>query len=157
MPAPLFWLLFFVAAAWGQFWLPGLDILAAGIIVALQEEGPTSALWLAGFAVLLQEGAGSLAFGSAVLIYASMLVLYALGRWLFEGRNLLFIVLLGAGTAVVRLLLIVTMARLQGGMVLWDKLLTQSLWQIFAFPVIWFAVSLLHKHFVRHRHDPTFG
>lgn len=75
---------------------PGLDVLVVGLIILLQEKDYRAMLWLLPLFCLLQEGIGTRPFGSALVWYASVIMLFNTGRWLFEARNFLFIFLLSA-------------------------------------------------------------
>ena len=91
------WWLFFMAAAIGlQDLTPGLDALAVGIIILLQERDYKNMLWLLPLFVLLQEGMGTRVFGGVIVWYAAIIVLFKLGRWLFEVENFIFIFLLSS-------------------------------------------------------------
>ena len=91
------WGLFFMAAAIGlQALTPGLDALAVGIIILLQERDYKNMLWLLPLFVLLQEGMGTRVFGGVIVWYAAIIVLFKLGRWLFEVENFIFIFLLSS-------------------------------------------------------------
>ncbi|WP_297826511.1 hypothetical protein [uncultured Desulfovibrio sp.] len=91
------WWLFFMAAAIGlQALTPGLDALAVGIIILLQERDYKNMLWLLPLFVLLQEGMGTRVFGGVIVWYAAIIVLFKLGRWLFEVENFIFIFLLSS-------------------------------------------------------------
>lgn len=75
---------------------PGLDVLAVGIIILLQERDYKNMLWLLPLFVLLQEGMGTRVFGGVIVWYAAIMVLFRLGRWLFEVENFVFIFLLSS-------------------------------------------------------------
>ncbi|MCD7985146.1 MAG: hypothetical protein LUG19_12980 [Desulfovibrio sp.] len=91
------WWFFFIAAAIClQALAPGLDVLAVGIIILLQERDYKNMLWLLPLFVLLQEGMGTRVFGGVIVWYAAVIALFKLGRWLFEVENFIFIFLLSS-------------------------------------------------------------
>lgn len=90
------WLFFMAAAICLQALAPGLDVLAVGIIILLQERDYKNMLWLLPLFVLLQEGMGTRVFGGVIVWYAAIMVLFRLGRWLFEVENFVFIFLLSS-------------------------------------------------------------
>lgn len=92
----VFWLCFVAIAICIQALAPGLDVLVTGIIILLQEKDWRGLLWLLPLCVLLQEGAGTRPFGSAIIWYTATIVIFRLGRWLFETDNFLFIFILSA-------------------------------------------------------------
>lgn len=90
------WLCFMVLAICAQALVPGVDVLVVGLIILLQEKDWRGMLWLLPLFVLLQEGMGTRPFGSIIVWYAATVVIFKLGRWLFETENFLFIFLLSA-------------------------------------------------------------
>lgn len=137
----IWWLLFIFCGIWAQSFLRGVDVLMVGLVVSLQEDRLPQTLWLLGALVLIQEGAGSLTFGSSLLWYAMLIALYAMGRWLFQARNLLFMVLLGAGMGLWHYLLVVLMTPLQEYQVALDRLFFESFLQALVFPLAWALAS----------------
>lgn len=90
------WLCFIVMAIGVQASAPGLDVLVVGLIILLQERDWRGIALLLPLFVLLQEGMGTRPFGAAIIWYASTMVIFYLGRWLFETGNFIFIFLLSA-------------------------------------------------------------
>ena len=145
-----FWLLYLVAGVWVQRFVPGVDVLAPGILVSLQEKRAAQTLWLLLILILIQEGAGSFAFGAAILWYTGMLILYFVGRWMFEAENFLFILLLGLCLGGAHLTLINAMQTLQELGEIRKNLPMESLVQIFVFPLVWLLVRHLRKGWAFH-------
>ena len=46
--------------------------------------------------ILLQEGMGTRPFGAVIVWYAAVILLFKMGRWLFEVENFIFVFLLSA-------------------------------------------------------------
>lgn len=90
------WIFFMAIAVCLQALVPGLDVLAVGLIILLQERDYKNMLWLPPLFVLLQEGMGTREFGGVIVWYAAVIALFKLGRWLFEVENFIFIFLLSA-------------------------------------------------------------
>jgi len=139
----LWWSYFTVAAIWIQVWIPGVDILIIGLFVSLYEERPTQTLWLALIWLLVQEGTSGLAFGSGILWYAALFAMYAVGRWLFQVKNVFFIGLCGALMGIWHYILVVMMASLQDYATARDSLFVESALQALMFPVVWYIVYKL--------------
>jgi hypothetical protein len=139
----LWWTVFTLFGIWAQLLLPGVDVLVVGLLASLHEERPTQTLWLALLWMFLQEGVSGLAFGSGILWYAVLLGLYAVGRWLFQVKNLFFIALCGAVMGVWHYILTPMMASLQDYAVARDRLFVESCIQTLVFPPIWFVVHKL--------------
>ncbi len=133
----LWWLCFAVVAIWTQSWLPGIDLLIVGVVICLEEGNPAQTAWIAGMSLLLQEGSGTLAFGFSILWYGSLIVLFLMGRWLFQAQNFLFITLLGACMGVLRYVLLLLMASLQDFQLSEPLVFTESLLQAAIFPLAW--------------------
>lgn len=147
----LFWTIFTVAAIWGQFLVPGADFLAAGFVVSLQEQKRSRTIWLVLVWILLQEGMGSLAFGTVPLLYGTLYLGYYCGRWLFEPKNFLFICLLGIFSGVMQAWLGLTMAALQDAVPDRQAVLTAAAIQISLLPLEWALLTKLYaKYAVRH-------
>ena len=92
----IWWLCFLAAAVGIQAWIPGLDVMTVGLIILLQERDYKNMLWLLPLFILLQEGMGTRVFGGVIVWYMAVIVLFRMGRWLFEAENFLFIFLLSA-------------------------------------------------------------
>jgi len=139
----IWWFTFMIAAIWGQLMLPGVDLLVVGLILSLQEERLQQTAWLAVAFMLIQEGSGSLAFGSSVLWYALVVVFYTLGRWLFDPRGVQFVCLLGLVMGVWHYLLAQMMATLQEYTVQVGPLAEESVLQALIIPLAWLAFGRL--------------
>ncbi|MCA1985469.1 MAG: hypothetical protein LDL27_03225 [Desulfovibrio sp.] len=134
----MWWLGFIICCLWAQRLVQGVDFLVVGLVISAREGRPLQTAWLFVTFLLLQEGAGTLAFGAGLLWQGGVMLLYVLGRWLFETRNVLFIFLMGCCLGVWRYALIHGMAALQEytlsprSMFLWECLL-----QALLFPLAW--------------------
>lgn len=137
----LWWALFTVSALWAQRLVPGVDFLAAGLAVSLQNETRTRSLVLAAIFVLLQEGVGSQPFGSALLWYWTLVLLQSLGGWLFQARSLPFMALLGLALGLTHFLLTFAMATLAVKGVPFDRVVSESLAQAVIFPLEWYLLD----------------
>lgn len=94
--AVLWWLCFLAVGVCIQALVPGLDVLAVGLIIVLQERDYRNLVWLLPLFVLVQEGMGTRPFGAVIVWYAATIVLFRLGRWLFQVENFVFVFLLSA-------------------------------------------------------------
>lgn len=142
----IWWTCFALTGVWAQFFFPGLDFLAPGLIISLQEERGPSTLWLVGAFILLQEGMGSLFFGSVLLVYSLMALAFFMGRALFDTRSITLVVLLGAVLGVCHFFISLLILRLEGMLVPVDRLLLESVAQAVITPVLWYlAHSLFPK------------
>ena len=80
----LWWVAFFVFGLALQQALPGTDVLVAGLFLALQERRPFQLAVVLLALILVQEGVGTLDFGTSVLWYLLVITLFFIGRWMFE-------------------------------------------------------------------------
>ncbi len=138
----LWWLCFTVVGVWAQHFTPGVDFLVVGLVLSLQERRWAQTAWLCVFWLLLQEGAGSLAFGAGILWCAAAILIFMLGQWLFETRNIFFIILVGAWLGCCHYILVMTMAVLQDYDIAREALARESLVQALVIPPGWY---LAHK------------
>ena len=134
-----FWGLFTLSGIWLQSFLPGVDFLAPGLILCLQEERLRNTAILGVLWLLIQEGTGSLAFGTGILWYGALVGLFFLGHWFFEGRNFFFMMLLGACLGVLHFGLTHVMAYLQDWLVAPGRVLMEGVLQAVIFPLEWGA------------------
>ena len=63
----IWWLIFFVLCVIAQSILSGIDFLIIGVIIAMQERRVIQLFWVILAAIFVQEGVGSMPFGSALL------------------------------------------------------------------------------------------
>lgn len=131
------WLCFIVLAICAQALAPGLDVLVVGLIILLQEKDWRGMLWLLPLFILLQEGVGTRPFGATIVWYASAIVIFRLGRWLFETENFLFIFLLSACLGAAYYSVAWLMAPLQNLAFNVDDTLEKGLLQAIFMPFAW--------------------
>jgi hypothetical protein len=145
----LWWGGFTVLGVWAQYFFPGVDFYAPGLILCLQEGRPRLALWLAVIWILILEGSGSLAFGYGVLWCVGLFLLYAAGRWVFHAKNLLFMCLLGLCMGLWHYLLILGLAELESIDVPMVRLLWDGVWQAVVFPLEWLLLNRFYPERLR--------
>lgn len=131
------WLCFILLAICAQALAPGLDVLVVGLIILLQEKDWRGMLWLLPLFILLQEGMGTRPFGATIVWYASAIVIFRLGRWLFETENFLFIFLLSACLGAAYYGVAWLMAPLQNLAFNVDDTLEKGLLQAIFMPFAW--------------------
>jgi len=105
----VFWLVYTLLGVWGQFLLPGVDFFSPGLVVLLQVKSLKPAFWLCLAWILIQEGTGTLAFGTAMLFYAGLVSAFYWAAIFFEARNVLFsavffLFLAGFKSALIRIM-----------------------------------------------------
>lgn len=141
----VWWALYCLLAVWFQFFFPGLDFLAAGLVVSMQEERWwRSTVWFFGAAVLLQDGMGSLSFGYGLAWYGVLALFFQLGRRFFDPRSLGLMILMGIFLGWLHFTLTFSLIRLEGMNFSLHHVVWESVTQSVLFPVLWFMV---HKSF----------
>lgn len=143
----LWWIVFIATGVWVQHHIPGVDILAVGLLVSMQERRTAQTIWLALIFVLLQEGAGSLAFGTALIWYGGLAAAYSGGKWLFESQNMLFILLLGVVLGGLHVGLTLLFASLQDLEVDSMRLLMEGVLQAVITVPAWLTTRTLRRRF----------
>ncbi|MEF2144639.1 MAG: hypothetical protein V3573_04270 [Desulfovibrionaceae bacterium] len=140
----VWWGIYGITAIWLQALFPGLDFLAPGLVVSLQEGRwwPGGALLFA-CVILLQEGMGNLPFGYAPAWYGGLALAFHLGRRLFDPRSVTLMVLLGLFLGGFHFLLINTLMHLEGMSVQTGRVLGEAGAQALAFPLLWLVVHKL--------------
>ena len=139
----VWWILYSMLAIALQSLLPGLDFLLPGFLVSVQERQPVQTACVGIWFVLLQEGMGNLAFGGVVLTFIVTIIFFYSGCTLFQGRNFLFVSLIGILLSAFRYVLFTLLCRLQEFPVNADVLLDECLFQAFFTPFVWWGASSL--------------
>ncbi|MFZ5425517.1 MAG: hypothetical protein ACOZEN_00975 [Thermodesulfobacteriota bacterium] len=140
-----FWSVFTLSGVWLQSFMPGVDFLAPGLILCLQEEKVRTTVFLGLLWLLIQEGTGSLAFGTAVIWYGVLAAMFFFGHWLFEARNFVFIAILGACLGVLHFGLMHVMTQLQDWLVPAGRVFMESIVQAVVFPVEWGILYIIYN------------
>ena len=141
LAAALWWGGYTVLGVWAQRLVPGVDFLAPGIVLSMQEQGGVRTVWLAVIWILLLEGTGNLPFGYGVAWYGSLIAFYVVGRWLFEARSFLFMCLLGLGLGALHPVLLYFFSSLADLVVPMTSALVEGVIQALVFPLVWLAAD----------------
>lgn len=133
----LWWGTYIIGALILQQQIPGVDALAPGFLLSLQEKRPWQTAWLFLIFVLIQEGAGTMHFGGALLWYAGQAALFWVGQRFFMAENALFVLMLSVCLGAYHALLILFMCAVQEIPVEYMTLLRESIIQTLLIPLIW--------------------
>lgn len=133
----LWWATFIAGALIVQQFIPGVDALMPGFLLSLQEKRFRQTCVLFVLFVLIQEGAGSLSFGSSLLWYGGQVWLFHFCQRFFVDDNILFVLMLSIGLGLYHGLLTWFMCAVQKIPLEFDMLLQGSLIQILLIPLIW--------------------
>ena len=141
----LWWLFFIISALFIQVFVPGIDALAPGLLISLQERRWQQSFWLAIIFMLIQEGTGSLSFGAAPLWYLAVTFLFLIGCRLFSGNNAFFVVLLSLALGCTHFLIVLLVTQIGAYTQSYEMLMFDSLAQAISFPLVWFPFSYIRK------------
>ncbi len=139
----VWWGIFFIVGIWLQLAIPGIDVLAAGLLLTLQERKFSQTIVILILLILIQEGTGTLHFGAGILWYFFLVVFFFLGRWIFATENMLFMVLFGMGSGVTHYVIIHIMLVLQKHSMDTRLLQDESILQALLLPIAWKLAQLL--------------
>ncbi len=146
----LWWFGYLIVGLWLQLKLPGLDALLPGFLVALQEKRWQQTTWFLLVCLLIQEGTGTLSFGSSVLWYGGVILLFHIGVWFFVTNSLFFIVLLSGGIGVLYAVLQYALGSLQNMTLPLERIIEQAFAQAMLIPPLWGIAYLTRKKAIRH-------
>ncbi|MDO9631648.1 MAG: hypothetical protein Q7I92_07110 [Humidesulfovibrio sp.] len=155
MLAALWWMAFTILGIWGQSMLPGVDFFAPGMAVSLRWQKPGATIVLTLIWVAIQEGAGGLAFGYAILWYAILFAFLTVGRWLLDPGSLQFQALLGLALGLAHLLLLYLMAVLEMRAFPLGRVLGECLLQALLYPVLWYVSEAMFPDRLKKAHDES--
>lgn len=141
----IWWLIFFVLCVIAQSILSGIDFLIIGVIIAMQERRVIQLFWVILAAIFVQEGVGSMPFGSALLWYSSAVIIFYSSRVLFEAENFIFIFLISVSLGFLHYVFTYMMAALHGLSIDTTRLAVESLIQALIIPPLWQLVHFLRK------------
>lgn len=133
----LWWGTFIIGALVIQQSIPGIDALAPGFLLSLQEKDSRESFWLFPLFVLIQEGAGNISFGGSLLWYGGQVLLFRLSQRFFVAENLLFFCMLSAILGAYHYALDLFMCAVQKLPVDHAALVQESIAQALVIPVIW--------------------
>ncbi len=148
--ALLWWICFFIIAIITQSLIVGLDALVIGLVIALQERRYKDLLWILPMFIILQEGIGSRDFGGMILWYAMIIIVFIIGRWLFEVQNVLFVLLMAICLGCLNFLLVYILAPLQDLVVDIQFLTRESIYQAVFVPFAWWIASITRRWTYNH-------
>lgn len=133
----LWWAAYISVALLVQHLIPGVDALAPGLLISLQERRPWQTLWLFLLFSIMQEGAGTMHFGSSVLWYGGLALFYWVGQRFFVADNIVFVLLLALFLGAYHGLLTLFMCAMQEIPVEHALLLHESIIQTLLIPLLW--------------------
>ncbi len=149
------WLCYTLAGIWLQEYVPGVDFLAPGLLLALQEERPGAIAWLVVVWLVLQEGLGGLAFGFGPAWYGGLILFFQVGRWLFDQKSFLFACLTGLVLGCWMVGLTLALAGLEEIHLFVEPLMGRALLQTLLFPAVWWLADTWYPQRLRSHERPA--
>jgi hypothetical protein len=140
----LWWSLYTLFAVWLQGIFSGVDCFGPALVLCLQAQRIRNLVFLLPVWVLLQEGAGSLPFGSALLYYMGLVYFVILVRAYISITSPLYILILSLFSGVWHLSVIHIITSLEDIHIAIQPLLLQSIRIVIVFPILWALVSLIY-------------
>ena len=146
----IWWGLFLSLGLVVESLLPGTDVLLIGLIIALQEGKIAQIIWVFLAVILLQEGIGTLAFGSSILSYTAVVLIFYAARALLEQENILFVLMVAASAGLGHYVFTEAMAALQNISLPGQRLAMESFIQVLILPPLWILAFALRGRMVPH-------
>jgi len=140
----IWWTLYTLFAAWIQTLILGADCFGPAVVLCLQARRYGSLACLLPVWILIQEGAGSLPFGSMLLYYMGLIYFVILVRAYISITSPLYILSLSLAAGLWHLSIIQALSSLQEIHVAMEPLLFQSIRLAAVFPVLWALISLIY-------------
>ncbi len=141
----IWWGCFLFPAVWLQRLVPGVDFLLAGLLLTLQERRYADLVWVLPLLIILQEGMGSREFGLSLLWYTAAMLLFFLGRWLFDVQTFLYAFLFSACLGACGFALVFLTSPLYAAHLDVQRLLDESVRQGLLLPLVWKAAGLTRR------------
>lgn len=148
----LWWVFFTVLCIWVHDFVPGLDCFGPAILVLMHLKRYREALWLTPIWMIINEGAGTLAFGLSVLWTGGLILIFLLLCGYLTSSNFIFLLALSILAGLWHFAAIALMAALQEITVLPDQLLIMGLQTTIAFPLLWVGMLTAFKRWGQSRH-----
>ncbi|MFW6143054.1 MAG: hypothetical protein ACOC39_02360 [Desulfovermiculus sp.] len=149
----VFWWAFFTAVCiWIQNILPGIDCFGPALLVLLHLQRYKEAAWLTPVWIVVNEGAGTLAFGLSILWIGGLVLFFFILCQYLSSSNFAFLLTLSilAGiwqTATLKLMLTLQELNLPA-----DLILLQGIKTALVFPLLWVGMLTAFKRWGQRRH-----
>lgn len=147
------WITLLCVGIYFQYIIQGVDALCIAFIWALHDGRWPRFLWLAPLLILLQEGGGSMDFGTSIIWYACMGAVFLLGRCIFAVESIVFMFLFSLAMGCVYYILLNIMTSLQNIDVANMTIFYTSIWQASCVLVAWILVIIFRQRFIKYAHS----
>lgn len=142
------WAAYTFLGIWLQDLFSGIDCFGPVLILCLQNGRYKSLFWLALVWILIQEGTGSLPFGSSLLYYGGLAAFFLASRPYLKTGSLPFILFLSILAGLWYVLSIHLFVSLQPIQVDLMQLAGQAARLTMAFPLLWLLVSTIYTWWI---------
>lgn len=117
--------------------IPGVDALAPGFLLSLQEKNVRQSVCLFLLFALIQEGGGNISFGCSLLWYGGLVLFFRLSQRFFVEENFLFLLLLSTILGAYHYALDLFTCAVLKIPVDYAALTRESILQALVIPIIW--------------------
>lgn len=148
----LWWFLFTALCIWIHSFIQGIDCFGPALLVLLHLKRIKEAAWLTPIWILINEGAGSLAFGLSVLWIGGLVILFYLLCQYLSSSNLLFLLTLSLLAGAWNSTVIILMAALQELNIPSEEIFLLGIKTAVLFPVLWSGILVAFQHWGRSEH-----
>lgn len=148
----LWWLFFTALCIWVHSIWSGIDCFGPALLVLMHLKRLKEAAWLGPVWILVNEGAGSLAFGLSVLWIGGLILVFLILGLYLSSSNLLFVLTLSVLAGIWHIAVLSLMTMLQEQIVLTEHILFQGLQTALVFPVLWAIMLAAFKHWGQSGH-----
>ena len=148
----LWWLFFTALCIWVHSMIQGIDCFGPAILVLLHLKRIKEAVWLTPIWILINEGAGSLAFGLSVLWIGGLILFFFLLCQYLSSSNLLYLLTLSVLAGVWHLTVVRVMAALQELNIPSEDILMLGVKTAVAFPFLWTGMLAAFQHWGQSDH-----
>ncbi|MFO7875667.1 MAG: hypothetical protein R6U55_03670 [Desulfovermiculus sp.] len=146
------WVLFTAVCIWMQNTLPGIDCFGPALLVLLHLKRYKEAVWLTPVWIVINEGAGTLAFGLSILWIGGLVLIFFILCQYLSSSNFTFLLTLSVLAGFWQSATLRLMVTLQELNIAADQILLQGIKTTLVFPLLWVAMLTAFKRWGQSRH-----
>ncbi len=150
----LWWALFFCICVSIQNLISGIDVLVIGLLISMQEKNFIQIAWVLPLIILIQEGSGSMLFGASIVWYFCVILIFVIGRFLFEVENTFFMFMVSTCMGVAHVAIIHFFAMLQDAQIDLPRLVDEGILQVIIITLAW-SITNFTRNILVTRYEHT--
>jgi hypothetical protein len=148
----LWWIVFTAGCVWIHDMIPGIDCFGPALLVLVHQHRYREAVWLTPIWIVINEGAGDLAFGLSVLWFGGLILIFQVLCLYLTSSNLIFLISLSLLAGIWHSSVIQLMSTLQEVAIPVDRILLQGIETALLFPLLWAAMTVAFKRWGKSRY-----